>query len=165
MSVVSAKVYSDKIIMAADSIVTYYGENKDTRGDFLKMRKINDVLIGTAGSATEASLMWHYMSTHNPFGATEKDVLEYLIEFSRWKKDLTGDCDVNNEYLIAFNGKLFRAHGIFVIEIRDFASVGHGMFYSNAAMYLGHTPREAVKVACEMDCFVAEPIIEEVILK
>ena len=165
MSVVCAKVYNDKIVMAADSIVVRYGSDKNPSGSFLKMRRINDVVIGTSGSAEEASLMWHYMATHNPFGATEKDVLEYMIEFSRWKKDLTGSSSVSNDYLIAFSGKLFRVNGIFVTEIREFESIGHGMCYSNAAMHLGHTPKEAVKVACDLDCFVAEPVIEEVILK
>lgn len=161
MSVVCARVYKDKIVMAADSIVVKWGENKDISGNFLKMRRINDVLIGSSGGATEASLMWHYMATHNPFGSTEKDVLEYMVEFSRWKKELTGDGKVENQYLIAFGGKLFCVYGIFVTEVKEFESIGHGMFYANAVMHMGHSPREAVKVACDMDCFVAEPIIEE----
>ena len=164
MSVVSAKVYSDKIVMAADSQVSY-GNYKDTSGNFAKMRRINDVLVGGAGSLEELSLMWHYMGTHNPSGNSLKDILEYLVEFRRWKKDLTGDSSFENNLLIAYNGKLFSAYGIAVVEISNFDSVGCGMKYANAAMYLGHTPREAVRVACELDCFVGEPILEEIMLK
>ena len=34
------------------------------------------------------------------------------------------------------------------------------MYYGLTALYLGHTPREAVKVSCDLCCYVAEPIIE-----
>ena len=45
MSVIAAKVYADKIVMAADSIVVFYGEYKDTTQDFIKMHKANGVLV------------------------------------------------------------------------------------------------------------------------
>ena len=165
MSVVSAKVYNDKIVMAADSQVTRYGQYKDTTGNFSKLQRVNDVIIGVSGNVEECSFLWHYMGTHKPAGNSVKDILDYMIEFSRWKKELTGSSSVNNTCLIAFGGKLFVVYGITVMEVKDFDSVGCGYMYANAAMHLGHTPREAVKVACDLDCFVGEPIIEEVMLK
>ena len=162
MSVVAARIYSNRIVMAADSIVVKYGEYKDTTQDFIKMHKANGVLVGVSGKVSEASLLFHYLETHKPATGTEKAILEYLIEFVRWKKELTGDATVSNQCLLAFEGKLFQVYGITVLPVRDFASVGHGLFYANAAMHLGHTPREAVKVACDLDCFVSEPILEEI---
>jgi ATP-dependent protease HslVU (ClpYQ) peptidase subunit len=163
MSVVCAKVYNDKIVVAADSIVTY-GWSKNTKGDFSKLTRVNDMIIGTSGSVTEGGLMWQYMRTHKPATASTSDVLDFLTEFSRWKNDLTQNAEVANEYLLAFNGKLFTAEGMFPYEVKTFASIGAGMDFGNAAMHLGHTPREAVKVACDLCCFVAEPILEEVML-
>jgi hypothetical protein len=49
---------------------------------------------------------------------------------------------------------------MFINEIKDFAAVGAGEDFANAALYLGHSPEEAVKVACELCCFVSEPIIK-----
>lgn len=159
MSVIAAKVYKDKIVMAADSIIVY-GWSKKTNDDFVKIQNINEMIIGGCGTAQENSLMWQYMKTHKPASPTEKDVLEYIVEFARWKKDLTGDYTVCNEYLLAYDGHLFKIEGLCVSEIHSYDAIGAGMDFSNAALYLGHSPREAVKVACELCCMVAEPIIE-----
>lgn len=101
------------------------------------------------------------MKTHKPAKADEKSVLEFIIEFSRWKKDLTGDGSLCNSYILAFGGKLFHIQRMLIYEVRDYYAIGAGEDFANAALYLGHTPREAVKVACELSCYVAEPIIEE----
>ena len=50
-------------------------------------------------------------------------------------------------------------------EINDYAAIGAGRDYAYAALYLGHEPKEAVKVACDLSCYVSEPIIEVVALK
>lgn len=63
MSVVAAKVYKDKIVMAADSIVVR-GWSKRTDHDIVKINKINDMIVGSTGYAQELSLMWQYMTTH-----------------------------------------------------------------------------------------------------
>lgn len=163
MSVVAARVYPDRIVMAADSIIVRYGEYQDTTQDFIKMHEANGVVVGVSGRVSEASLLFHYMETHKPAAGTTKAILEYFVEFVRWKKELTGEASVTNQCLLIYEGKLFQIYGITVMDVNDFASIGHGLFYANAAMHLGHTPREAVKVACDLDCFVSEPIIEKVV--
>ena len=65
-----------------------------------------------------------------------------------------------NEYLIAFEGKCFVSIYGDVEEVKDFCAVGAGMAYAFAALYLGHTPKEAVEVACKLSAKVCEPIIE-----
>ena len=49
MSVVAAKVYKEKIVMAADSILVY-GDTKINK-NFSKIVKINDMIMGAVGSA------------------------------------------------------------------------------------------------------------------
>ena len=121
---------------------------------------MNGMIIGGCGLAQEMSFMWHYMSTHKPASPTEKGVLDFIIEFSKWKKDLCGDSTINNNYLLAYDGHLFDINYMFVNEITDYCAIGAGEDFSNAALYLGHTPKEAVKVACDLCCFVSEPIVE-----
>lgn len=150
MSVVAARVYKDKIVMAADSIVVR-GWSKRTDHDIVKINKINDMIVGSTGYAQELSLMWQYMTTHKPATATEKDVLAFVVEFSRWKRELIGSGSVDNTYLMAYD---------LVYEVSEWSAVGAGEGFANAALYLGSSPRDAVKVACELSCFVAEPIIE-----
>lgn len=156
MSVVAGKVYADKIVIAADSIVVR-GWSKRT--NFSKLQKINDMIIGGVGDATEFSLFIRFAQTHNPETATEKDVLAFIVEFSKWKSDYKSG-SLENAYLLIFDKHLFCIDGVYVQEINDYEAIGAGEDYANAAMYLGHTPQEAVKTACELCCFVAEPIIQ-----
>ena len=159
MSVVAVRVTDKQIIIAADSIVCR-GWSKTTKGDFTKINKDNGMIIGAVGSAQEASLMWHYMSTHKPASSSEKAVLEFIIEFSRWKNDLGANSTVANTYILVFNGKAFVIESMFVNEIKSHEAIGAGEDYANAALFLGHSASEAVKVACELCCYVAEPIVE-----
>ena len=160
MSVVCVRVYDDKIQIAADSILTR-GWSKRTDSKFAKLARINNIIVGSVGTAQECSLMWHFMETHNPKEATEKSVLDFVIEFSKWKDDYGSGKEIKNTYLLVFDGKCFLIEGSFVYEITNYCAIGAGEDFANAALYLGHTSKEAVKVAAELSCYVAEPIIEE----
>lgn len=157
MSVIAAKVYNDKIVMAADSILTNGWSKRNN--NFAKIVEINGMIAGATGTAQEASLMWHYMQTHKPASPSEKDILTFIVEFAQWKSSIAGS-DVANTYLFAYHGHLFEIVNMFVHEISDYAAIGAGEDYANTALHLGHTPQEAVKVACELCCFVCEPIVE-----
>ena len=158
MSVVAAKVYDNRIVMAADSILVK-GWSKSTNGNFAKINQINGMIVGGTGNAKELSLLWHFMRTHKPAGNTEKEILGYIVEFSKWKQDLIGEGGISNTYLLAYDGHLFEVEDMFVYEIKNYDAVGAGEDFANAALHLGHSPKEAVKVACELSCYVAEPII------
>lgn len=158
MSVVASKVYSDRIVIAADSIIVKGWSKRNT--GFSKIDSINSMIVGSVGEAQESSLMWRYMQTHKPETASVKDVLEFIVEFSKWKRETVGDGSVINSYLMAYGGHLFEIESMFVHEIIDYVAIGAGADFANAALYLGHTPKEAVKVACDLSCFVDEPILE-----
>lgn len=105
MSVVAAKVYDNKVVIAADSIIVRGWSKRNT--NFSKIADINGMIVGGCGTAQEISLLWRYMQTHKPETASEKDVLEFIVEFARWKKDLIGNSSVDNDYLMVYNGVLF----------------------------------------------------------
>lgn len=159
MSVVAAKIYNNRIVMAADSILVK-GCAKSTNINLAKINYINDMIVGSTGYAKENSLFQYFMRTHTPNGNTDKDILAYIVEFSKWKQDLIGESEIANTYLFAYDGHLFEIENMFVYEIKDYDAIGAGEDFANAALYLGHSPREAVKVACELSCYVAEPVIE-----
>lgn len=158
MSVVAAKVYNDKIVMAADSIIVKGCSKRNT--GFAKIAEINDMIIGSVGAAEETSLMWHYMQTHKPASCLDKDILTFVVEFIQWKRNLVGNGDIDNTYLLIYQGHLFYIQNMFVYEVSDYSAIGAGEDFANAALYLGHEPKEAVKVACELSCYVCEPIVE-----
>ena len=158
MSVIAAKVYDKEIVLAADSILVKGSSKRNS--NFSKIIEVNDMIVGGTGSAEEISMMWHYMQTHKPAGPTEKDVLTFVIEFSQWKDNMGGGGGLYNSYLLAYKGHLFEIEHMFVHEIIDYIATGAGENFATAALYLGHSPKEAVKVACDLSCFVCEPIIE-----
>lgn len=159
MSVVAVKVYKDKIQIAADSAM-FYCDTKRTDCTLGKLSKVNNMVIGFVGRTEEGSLMMHYADTHKPLNSNNKDVLSFIIEFSQWKSNITGSSNIENEYIIIYDGKAFYVDGMLVFEVDNYRAIGAGMDFANAAMYLGHTPNEAVKVACELSCWVAGPIVE-----
>lgn len=69
------------------------------------------------------------------------------------------ESDTKNSYLVAFGGHLFQICGYLVREIKDYYAIGAGAPYALTALHLGHDPEEAVKVSCDMCCFVCEPIV------
>ena len=162
MSVVCAKIYEDRIEVAADSIIVQ-GWSKETKGEFSKLVKINDMIIGATGNCDELSLLLHFAKTHKPETPSERDLLSFIAEFSRWKREGYDNSSIVNTYIIIFGEKVFCIERFFVREIKSYMAIGAGQDFANAALYLGHSPRDAVKVACNLSCFVAEPIIEEVI--
>ena len=165
MSVVVVKVLKDKIEVASDSIAVK-GWSKIPTCDkkFTKMQKINDMIIGGVGSAEETSLFFHYMKTHTIENVDEKGVLDFIIEFRRWKNDLTGNNSFANDYILAFKSKVFYIESMLVIPIDDYYAIGAGADYANGALYMGASPKEAVKASCELCAMVCEPIIIESIM-
>ena len=164
MSVVCAKVYKDRIEFASDSILVN-GWTKNTSGDFSKMVAINDMIIGATGVAVEASLLWHFAKTHKPESPTERDILSFVAEFSKWKKENYGQPEISNTYLLAYGGKLFFIERMFVYETTNFQAIGAGEDFALAAMHMGNSPRDAAQVACDLSCFVAGPVIQMAMLK
>ena len=160
MSVVAVRVNSDKIIMAADSILCKWASKKAKPKDFTKIYEVNGMIIGGCGIAQEISLLWHYADTHKPLSPSVKDVLQFMVEFGKWKADYGDSNKIENEYLIAYGGHAYLVEGLFVHEVHEYSAIGAGEDFANAALYLGHSPEEAVKVACDLSCFVSEPIIK-----
>ena len=80
------------------------------------------------------------------------------MEFSDWKRGRTGNSNLDNQYLLAFGGKAFHIQNYLVLEVDKFSAIGAGADYALAALYLEKSAPEAVKVACELSCFVSEPI-------
>lgn len=158
MSVVAVKVYDDRIEMAADSILVC-GDRKETYfNKHAKMKSINGMLIGTSGTAEEG-LMWLYAQNHCPLSNSEKDILEFFVEFVSRKQGKSSSSTLGNNYLFAYGGKVFLIENFLVLEVDKFCAIGAGADYALAALYLDQTPTEAVRVACKLSCYVAEPIV------
>lgn len=165
MSVIVGKVFLDKIVMCADSIVVRNWEMKDTSGNFLKIKRINDMVVGGCGTANELSLLYCFMKTHKPGSASEQDIMVFFSEFVKYLKDFDVNAQtIKNSYLMIFGGKMFLiSDGFLVVEIKDYTAIGAGEAYALAALHMGASPEKAVRIACDLSCYVAEPIVTEVV--
>ncbi len=164
MSIVAAKVYKDRIEIAADSICVR-GDSKINGADkkHTKLFRVNDLVVGSVGYSEESFLFQQYMKIHMIKEMNEDGILNFLIEFKRWKKDLCGDGVIENRYMIASKGKCFCTHELFIFRVDDFFAIGAGGDFARGAMCMGATPEEAVKIACELCVYVSEPIHKEII--
>ena len=168
MSVVAVKIYDKEIIMSADSIIVYgWADKTPVGGD--KIFEVNGMIIGSSGDAQELTHMFLFAENHTPLDMTERGIIKFMNEFRIWRIAEFGvppEKRVGNQYLIASKGKCFCCCGCdYVGEVKDFYAIGAGENYAKAALYLGHSPAEAVRVACALSCYVDEPIITKSIPK
>lgn len=157
MSVVAVKIYVDKIVIGADSQQTT-GQLKDNT---TKLIKVNDKFyFGHAGLGSETMLFYAFSKTnviseHNEL----TDIYDYLIKFTDYVKDKTTKYGLESDFIIVNNGKAFITSNTFYVkEIIDFAAIGSGREFAITALHLGKTVEEAIKVACDLTIYCAEPI-------
>ena len=159
MSVVAVKIYDKNITMSADSIIIH-GEADKTPIGKGKIFEINNMIIGTAGYASEGAYLSMFAENHTPLDSTERAMNEFIAEFASWKYKMFGASQtIENQYLIAYKDKCFYIGGNYVAEVSEYYAIGSGHQFAEAALHLGHSPQEAVKVACDLCCFVAEPSV------
>lgn len=161
MSVIAVKITKDKISIAADSI-TVWGSTqyKGDTSKFTKLCKINDMIIGATGTCEEISLLHLFAQTTKPARADELAILNFLSQFVDWKNKKIAKVDLNSQYIIVYDKKVFAAVGWDVDIVTKYYALGAGMDFALAAMYLGHSPKKAVKVATELSIYCEAPIIE-----
>lgn len=165
MSIVCCKIYENQIEFAADSRVTCWGDETEATFDFSKLIEVNGMIIGGVGECDEMSLMWNYATTHLVDTPDEKSVLNFVVEFMRWKQDLIGKSSIHNHYLLGVKGKVFCIRGAMVFEVHDYYAIGSGGSYAKTALYFDHTPKESVEVACALCETCGYPIVEKVMMK
>lgn len=159
ISVIAAKVYDDRIEIAADSIICNSEDTKRT--NFKKLRCFKDMIYGGCGDAEELTLFFRYVETHAiPQIASEADVQEYFYNFYTYKEKYSQEFKSNNTYFIVINKQLFEIEGAFIKRVDDYAACGKGQPYALAALKLGHTVDEAVQVSADLCCYVSEPIVK-----
>ncbi|MEL6231675.1 MAG: hypothetical protein AAFR24_17345 [Cyanobacteria bacterium J06627_3] len=165
MTVIAARKTKDTIIFASDSIlVAGYLKATDKEVIYNKLFQQNDMVIGSTGTGYEGTMMELFSRNHRPVDGSRLAIIDFFVEFREWvqKRD-TGHAP-ENDYLIAYDKKLFRTYGgLDIYEVPEFEAVGAGEDFAKAALHLGHTPREAVEVACKLSIYCSEPISEIVV--
>jgi ATP-dependent protease HslVU (ClpYQ) peptidase subunit len=156
MSVVAVKVTKNKITIGADSIlVSGWTQEKDK---LAKLTEVNDMVVGTAGSAQEGGLFTVFCKTRKPREASVEGMIEFMSEFQDWMNKKIGEVKINNHYILVFEGKVFLMEGFYIKEVTDYTAIGAGMDFALAALYLGNSVKESIKAACHLSVLCEEPI-------
>ena len=162
MTVIAARKTPDAITFAADTLITT-GYLKATSADIVhsKLFQHNDMAVGSSGDCFEAALMELFTRNHKPVDTNRLSVIDFLVEFREWVRKKEGGYQPSNQFLIAFDAKLFYVcGGLEVYEVQEFEAIGAGADFARAAMHLGHSARESVEVACKLSLLCSEPITD-----
>jgi len=158
MSVVCCRIKEDCIEVASDSIIVFGSTQDKGKDKFSKLIEVNNIIIGSVGSAAECSMLQIFANTRKPSSSTEKGILEFMVEFAEWKKGKTDKYEIENNFIIVFEKHVFQINSFFVKEIEKYDAIGAGMDYALAALYLGHDVETAVEVACELSIYCEKPV-------
>ncbi len=161
MSVVACKIFKDGFEIAADSIrVTKFVQMKDfdAFSNFGKLFEINNIVIGSVGSAEERALLRIFCKTHQPEYSDEFRITDFFYEFYEWKKIKTEEFKSNNSYLIGYNNKVFYVSGLFVTEVKKYMAIGGGKEFALAVLSLDLSVDDAIKAAIEHSIYCEAPI-------
>jgi len=168
VSVVSCRVYDDRVEVASDSgLWRGWSQRKGDHHDFVKLTKVGDVVIGSVGSAELIGLLQMFAETHVIAAADKSGVLNWLGEFQDWIYKKTGSWDKNAcDFIIVVGGRAFMAaHTWSIHEITGYVAIGAGADYAEAAMYMGASPERAVECAAELCAYVELPVIKYTVKK
>jgi ATP-dependent protease HslVU (ClpYQ) peptidase subunit len=163
MTVVVAKKQNGQITFAADSIqVLGHGVIVTDRSIAVnKLFQHNGLTIGTTGSSGEGSLMFLFSRNHRPVAPTFEAVMDFLLEFDAWARGKDKSFSGHNEYLLAYDGELFRCFTMLdVFKVEEFDAIGAGADFAKTALHLNHSPYEAVEIACQLSVFCNLPVKE-----
>ena len=160
MSVVACRILKDGFEMSADSI-TVSGDLqfKNENQKFGKLFEINNIVFGGVGISQENALMQLFLETHGIARPDERAVLEFISEFSDWKKEKTDEGHIENEFLIGVGGKVFFIQNWLISKVTKYAAIGAGRDFALTALYFGAPTAKAVEVATELSIYCEKPIV------
>lgn len=159
MSVVACRITEGGYEIASDSItVRGYTQTRESNTARSKLFEVNGLVVGSVGLAEEASLFRVFATTHRPAAASEESVLDFLVEFSDWKRKRTDVGDIENAYILGLQDSAFLIEAWLVDRITTYEAIGAGMDYALAALYLGFDAQKAVETAIELSIFCESPV-------
>lgn len=161
MTVLALKHYQDRIEIATDS-GRFYGSSEPKENNCVKiLHPQDDIHFASCGSEAEGNLFELYSMTRKPEINTRHGILKYFGDFLQWKKKLTDNFIQENDYFFIFEEipyQIWRGLNIEEIKVEEFRTLGAGMQEAKCAMYLGKSPKEAVALCLELNCYTSGPV-------
>lgn len=163
MTCIAVKIGKKKIEIAGDSQASY-GSYKFPRKDYTdkqvksegKIFQVNDMTIGCAGTLSHIGMLRVYAKTHKPKEMERDAILDWFIEFREWfnKKTQLLVTDISIHGILINEGKVFTFYDFVDCgEVKEFDSIGSGMFLALGAMDHGANVTDAIKTAIKYDLY------------
>lgn len=157
MTIIVAKKYKDKIVVASDKQVTHDWHMKSP---FSKIIKIDNMIIGGAGAGAGCQMMQLFCLENKLKSCGETDVLMFFKKFisyaTEFDKEYRKD---SNDWLIAFNEEILKvSSGVFIYKDLEVASIGSGSEIALGAVHAGFEPVEAVRLASKLTVYCGEGV-------
>lgn len=154
MTVVAVKKEKNYIQIACDSEVSYWRSwNKVSESftsqvkDFSKIFCINDMYFWCAWNVEDMLVLKQRAKTNLPKSSRIDDIEDYFLNLYKYFKERNSSWNREFQCLMVFELKIFYVYNYCIYEVSEYESIGSGMHYSRAAMYLWNSAAESVDVA------------------
>jgi len=167
MTVLAVKNYNDRIEIATDSgAFNNYRKEENQQ----KLYEVNNIVIAACGSRAISNLFYLFCSFNSPEGNEQLDILRFYNRFLKDLKDNYNNniTNIENNYFIYYDKKLYELwynFDIKEIKVDEFSALGAGMQEAKTALYLGHSPKEAISITTKLNVLTAGEIQEKIIYK
>lgn len=160
MTIIAARKTKKGIMFAGDrQATTGSRRSTDKEMEVSKVRAVNGMTIGSAGSLSQAQWFFVFAKNHAPITNCEVGVAEFMLEFHGWMRAKSNDFKNENCYLIASGDQLFRVYDeMSVYFVPEFSAIGSGTDFALAAMHLGKSAKRAAEVAATLDLYCSGDI-------
>ena len=157
MSVIAVKRFPNKIVMSADSQVTFGDHKTQTSGEGLSVSKIyesNNIIVGSSGTVVESNFFRLFTDSHLLSTDTELEILRYLVDFTKWMKDFDSSFTApKNHYIIVIGETIAQILGLEIHLVESFSAVGSGMWVALGALTQGASCEDAIEAAKKYDLY------------
>jgi len=158
MTIICCKVEKDKVTIGSDTQITagYSGFNFNGT----KLEKVGTLIVGTTGRCALHSVYVVWLETHKLPSLSKRDVNRHFVAFNKF---LINDYDnkillSDVIFIICQNGEAITFQNFYIRKITKFWAIGSGREMAWAALSLGKSVKEAVKLACQYNSYCSGKI-------
>jgi len=159
MTTIVCKVEKNNVILLADSLITE-SERFNKMKSSLKINKIyklDEFRIAFAGDMMYTHIIKEFLSQHIQELITGNDFeLKVVAEIKKTIQNYIGSSlpsytELSGIFTYQNRAFEFDIESGALFEINDFQALGTGAIYALTALHLGHSPQEALEIACKLD--------------
>lgn len=170
MTTIIARQFEDRVVIAADSLVT--ASRKYIHPKMAKITERGSYLIAGAGESAACDIAQHIWEPPKPSALDRKDLYHFVItkvvpslklcfKENDYKWDDKDDDETKFAFLIAIGGEVFDIADDFAVclDVDGYYGIGSGSSLAVGALKAGVSMAQALSIAADKDPYTAPPFI------